>query len=226
MILSESHAFAFIHVPKTAGSSVFLALRRYAAHPELHWSNRWLRRVGIKVNHFAPWPYTRFRPHAPAAVLESWLPAEVFEGLFKFGFVRNPWDLLVSYWTFIRQTPGHKRHRRVMALPSFAHYVEYEIRRGSFSQVGMLCGRDGRVLVDFVGRFESLEADFAFICRRIGIDAALPKVNVANRGDYREFYTPALVDRVGEAYADDIERFGYVFEAGVSAASVPRRMAA
>jgi hypothetical protein len=226
MILSHSHSFAFIHVPKTAGSSVFLALRHYATHPELHWSNRWLRRVGIKVNHFAPWPYKCFRPHDPVGILESRLPKAVFAGLFKFGFVRNPWDLLVSYWTFIRQTPGHKRHRRVMALPSFADYVEYEVRRGSFSQVGMLCGQDGRLLVDFVGRFESLETDFAFICRRIGIDASLPKVNVANRGDYRDHYTPALVDRVGEAFAADIDRFGYTFENGVSTGIESRRMAA
>lgn len=160
MILSQSHSFAFVHVPKTAGSSVFVALRAYCIHPELHWSNRWLRRVGIKVNHYAPWPYTEFRPHTPASVLESRLPADLFSRLFKFGFVRNPWDLLVSYWNFIRQTPNHRRHRRVMALSSLSHYVDYKIRRGAVSQVDMLCSRDGRLLVDFVGRSRDRE-----ICR-------------------------------------------------------------
>ncbi len=226
MIISQSHSFAFIHVPKTAGSSVFLALRHYATHPDLHWANRWLTRVGVRVNHFAPWPYTKFRPHSPAAVLQAWLPENVFDGLYKFGFVRNPWDLLVSYWHFIRRKPGHKRHRRVMSLPSFAHYVEYEIRRGSFSQVGMLCDREGRLLVDFVGHYESLETDFDLISRRIGVVANLPKVNAGTRGDYRELYTPALADRVSEAYAADIERFGYTFESGMSRACEPRRMAA
>ncbi len=226
MILSQSHSFAFIHVPKTAGSSVYLALRHYATRPDLHWSNRWLGRFGIRVNRFAPWPYTRFRPHEPAAVLESWLPADVFAGLFKFAFVRNPWDLLVSSWHFIRRTPNHKRHRRVMALPSFAHYVEYEIRRASLSQVGMLCSRDGRLLVDFVGRYESLETDFVFICHRIGVDAALPRVNAGSRVDYHDLYTPALADRVGEAFAADIERFGYEFDSGISPAVEFGRMAA
>lgn len=216
MILSQSHSFAFIHVPKTGGSSVYLALYPYGNSPEGHWSNRWLRRAGIKVNHFAPWPYTRFRPHAPAAALEAWLPSDVFQGLFKFGFVRNPWDLLVSSWNFIRQKPAHRRHKRIMALPSFADFVEYEIRRRSITQVGMLCDRNGRLLVDFVGRYEALAADFTSVCRRIGVAANLPKVNVSQRGDYRDFYSRGLIDRVGEVYAEDIDRFGYSFEDGIS----------
>ncbi len=226
MIVSQSHSFAFVHVPKTAGTSVYAVLADYGTDPQAYWGNRWLKRVGIRVNRFAPWPYTKFRAHSPAAALKDWLPADVFEGLFKFAFVRNPWDLLVSYWHFIRRTPVHKRHRRVMALPSFAHYVDYEIRRRSFSQVGLLCDRDGRLLVDFVGRYESLETDFAFICRRIGVAAALPRFNAGVRGDYREHYTPALVDRVAEAYADDIERFGYTFDKGVARATKRLRIAA
>ncbi len=226
MIVSESHSFAFVHVPKTGGTSVYSVLRHYATHPNAYWGNRWLERIGIRVNHFAPWPYTKFRAHSPAAALEASLPADVFDRLFKFAFVRNPWDILVSYWHFIRRTPGHKRHRRVMSLPSFAHYVEYEIRRKSFSQVGLLCNRDGRLLVDFVGRYESLESDFAFIGRRIGLTATLPRCNAGARGDYREHYTPSLVDRVAEAYADDIERFGYSFDNGMARAEERLRLAA
>jgi hypothetical protein len=214
MLLSHTHAFAFVHVPKTAGSSVQLALRRHATRPDDHWANRWLARCGIPVNRFAPWPSTKFRPHASAAVLRAWLPPDVFDSLFKFAFVRNPWDLLVSYWHYLQREPGHRRGRIARSLPSFAAYIDYEIRRGRFSQTGMLCDRDGRLLVDFVGHYESLAGDFAFICRRIGIEATLPRVNVGRRTDYREMYTPALAGRVAEAFAGDIERFGYEFDDG------------
>lgn len=226
MLVSQTHSFAFVHVPKTAGSSVHTALARYTIPPKAFWANRWLARVGIPVNRFAPWPNMRFRTHASAEVLRAWLPADVFAELFKFAFVRNPWDLLVSYWHYIRRLPGHRRHREVAALPSFAAYVEYEIRRGEFSQAGMLCDRDGQLLVDFVGRYESLDTDFAFICRRIGIEATLPRANAGVRGDYREYYSPALVDRVAEAFAADVERFGYAFEAGALRSDQPRRLAA
>ncbi|MBM4022035.1 MAG: sulfotransferase family protein [Planctomycetes bacterium] len=214
MLLSDSHSFAFVHVPKTAGSSVTVALGRYATCIDRYWANRWLARAGIPVNHLAPWPYTKFRPHASAATLRAWLPADVFESLFKFAFVRNPWDLLVSYWHYLRSKPSHRRSHIARRLPTFATYVEYEIRRNRFSQTNLLCDRDGRLLVDYVGRYESLAGNFAFVCRRIGIEADLPRLNAGDRGDYRDYYTPPLVARVAEAFAADVERFGYAFEEG------------
>ena len=221
MLISHTHSFAFVHVPKTAGSSVHVALGRHATCVDDYWANRAFARIGISVNRFAPWPYTKLRPHASAATLAAWLPPEIFERLFKFAFVRNPWDLLVSYWHYLRDSPGHHRGHIARRLPDFAAYVEYEIRRGQFSQSSLLCDRRGRLLVDFVGRYESLPTDFGFICRRIGIEATLPRVNASSRGDYRDYYTPALTARVAEAFASDVERFGYAFD-GAEPAGVPR----
>ncbi|NCX98026.1 MAG: sulfotransferase [Planctomycetia bacterium] len=212
MLISHTHSFAFVHVPKTAGSSVRVALGRHATCVDDHWANRALARIAIPVNRFAPWPYTKLRPHASAVTLATWLPPEIFERLFKFAFVRNPWDLLVSYWHYLRDTPGHHRGQIARRLPDFATYVEYEIRRGRISQSRLLCDRRGRLLVDFVGRYESLPTDFAFICRRVGIEATLPRVNAGRRGDYRDYYTPALAARVAEAFAADVERFDYRFD--------------
>ena len=220
MLISHSHSFAFFHVPKTAGSSVRVALGRHATCVDDYWANRALARIGIPVNRFAPWPYTKLRPHASAATLAAWVPPEIFERLFKFAFVRNPWDLLVSYWHYLRHNPGHHRGRIARRLPDFAAYVEYEIRRGRISQSRLLCDRRGRLLIDFVGRYESLPTDFARICRRVGIEATLPRVNAGSRGDhrdYRDYYTPALTARVAEAFAADVERFDYSFDDAVPA---------
>jgi hypothetical protein len=220
MLISHSHSFAFFHVPKTAGSSVRVALGRHATCVDDYWANRALARIGIPVNRFAPWPYTKLRPHASAATLAAWVPPEIFERLFKFAFVRNPWDLLVSYWHYLRHNPGHHRRRIARRLPDFAAYVGYEIRRGRISQSRLLCDRRGRLLVDFVGRYESLPTDFVRICRRVGIEATLPRVNAGSRGDYRDYrdyYTPALTARVAEAFAADVERFDYSFDDAVPA---------
>ncbi|MFM7138217.1 MAG: sulfotransferase family 2 domain-containing protein [Planctomycetota bacterium] len=216
MLVSHTHSFAFVHVPKTGGSSVHTALGAHAVCVDDYWANRAFARFGIPVNRFAPWPYTKFRTHASAATLAAWLSPDVFERLFKFAFVRNPWDLLVSYWHYLRDKPGHRRGHVARRLPDFAAYVDYEIRRGRFSQSGLLCNRQGELLVDFVGRYESLPGDFSFICRRIGIEATLPRVNAGSRGDYRDYYPPTLAARVAEAFAADVERFGYAFDAAPS----------
>jgi hypothetical protein len=223
MLISHRHEFAFIHVPKTGGTSVAHALWRHADHADDHWSSRCLALVGIHVNHYAPVRSRRFRPHTPADILRRNLPPGLYDSLFTFAFVRNPWDLLVSYYHFLRDAEGHDGHashrrRRAARLPDFDAYVRYEIARGKISQARMVTDRRGGLLVDYLGRYESLTADFAEICRRIGVAASLGRTNTSARGDYRDYYTPRLAALVRDHFAEDIERFGYDF-----AASAPPR---
>jgi hypothetical protein len=217
VLLSYRHRFAFVHVPKTGGTSVCYALWPHADHPDHYWANRWLARCGIRVNHLAPPGLQKFRTHTPAATLRGVLPAHTFDGLFKFAFVRNPWDLLVSYYGFLRKpdTTGlHPSHRRRFAarLPDFEAYVRYEMRRRKISQTRMLTDASGRLLVDFVGRYESLAAHFDVVCRRIGVDAELSRFNTSARSDYRDYYTARLASLVRDHFAEDVERFGYAFD--------------
>ena len=217
MLISHTHRFAFIHVPKTGGCSVKLALEQFADDVLAYRPNRWLDRCGIHVNYFAPWPSKRFRTHTPAALLQRELPADVYADLFTFAFVRNPWDLLVSSYHFLRRDRSHRRGRLAARLGSFARYVDYELHRGKLLQSRMLTSRHGRLLVDFVGRFENLEADFAIVCRHLRVAARLPHVNAVSHSDYRAHYTPRLAATVADGFGEDIERFGYAFDPPVAA---------
>jgi hypothetical protein len=76
-----------------------------------------------------------------------------------------------------------------------------------------ICDDDGRVLVDFVGRFERLEADFAEVCRRLGRTAELPHLKKSSEGSgSRALYDRESAAIVEEVFAEDLERFGYRFE--------------
>jgi len=71
---------------------------------------------------------------------------------------------------------------------------------------------DGRVEVDFIGRYEALEADFAKVCERIEADITLPKFNVSKRqSSYVAAYCDRGIELVASWHSKDIEYFGYRF---------------
>jgi len=69
--------------------------------------------------------------------------------------------------------------------------------------------QDGKQIVDYVGRFETLEEDFASICNTIGIEETLPHINKTRATSSASFYSPSGIQRVAELWADDIKQFGY-----------------
>ena len=72
--------------------------------------------------------------------------------------------------------------------------------------------RDGNLLVDFVGRFESLGEDLAYICQRLGITASLPHINRSRHQDYRHYYDDRTANLVASHFREDIQRLGYIFD--------------
>ena len=71
----------------------------------------------------------------------------------------------------------------------------------------------GNVIVDFVGRVESISQDIADIESRLGKSLYLGHYNrTSESGTYREAYTSEdMVSLVGEIYSGDIAQFGYEF---------------
>lgn len=212
MLVSYKHNFLFIHIPKAAGSSITNSLRPFAERPELLLENRLLRWIGVRQNLLGPYRRRMFVGHASAQQLRSHLAPGGFEELFKFAFVRNPWDRLVSQYSFVRQSRTHKWNRRVMQMdfPQFADFWTDNRR----SQLHLLTDSQGELLVDYVGYFESIREDFDEICRRIGLTVELPHKNRSAHKDYRSFYDDRLAEMVAQRRADEIARFGYTFDGG------------
>ena len=219
MLISHTKQFLFVHIAKTGGTSVRAALRPY------RWSGRYApaillaslmsqmtrprHRLGIK-----------FPRHAKAVAAKEMLPAEVFRGLFKFVFVRNPWDLQVSSWHHIgREKPGILQG--VKTFPDFLRLKFDPERPYDFMldisrelQSDYLVDLHGATIVDFIGRYERLHEDFAAVCERIGLpQLQLPHERRAvDRDDYRRYYDDATAELVARHYAPDIELLGYTFD--------------
>lgn len=217
MLLCYRHNFLFVHIAKTGGTSVRTALaplrRRDPWRPLLWACSRMSALSGHRLG-------IKFPRHAPASAARDMLPREFYDQLFKFAFVRNPWDLQVSSWHHLRR----ERPQLVAGCADFAAFVRHKLdplRPWQFHldtsitpQVDYVTDRHGRLIVDFIGRYERLDRDFADICRRIGVPlATLPhRRQAVDRADYRRYYDDDTAERVARHFADDIERFGYRFD--------------
>ncbi|WP_448383121.1 sulfotransferase family 2 domain-containing protein [Desulfosoma sp.] len=217
MLFSPKYRFLFVHIPKTGGTSVRVALRRYK------WKDPWriplfvCSRLSALSGHRLACKIPR---HAKIVAAKEMFPRDFFESLFKFAFVRNPWDLQVSSYHHIRRERPHLMHE----LPTFEDFLKHKLnphRPYVFHfdvsierQSDYLVDLDGSLLVNFVGRYERLEEDFAEACRRIGIrPPALPhKRKAVDRRDYRAYYTDETADLVARHFRRDIELFDYRFD--------------
>lgn len=218
MLISHSHHFIFVHVAKVAGLSVRDALGDYVEEPEHFRIKRPAKIINGKPNIlYAMWKEALIHP--TAAKIRQELGELTFDDYFKFAFVRNPWDLQVSMYHFILKETGHIHHQKVKAMASFSEYLHWVIatpkpftKGATKFQYQMLCDDEGRVLVDFVGRYENLNADFDYLCQRLNIQATMPHLNQSKHRDYRAYYDAETRELVADYFQEDIALFGYEFE--------------
>lgn len=216
MLLSLRYGFLFVHIAKTGGTSIRAALDRYRRRDPYYLPQAVCSRISHLTGHRIGCKFPR---HAKVVAAREMLPHELFERLFKFAFVRNPWDLQVSSFHHIRRERPH-----IMAgcddFEAFLRYkldpnrpYQFHIDTSIELQSDYLVDLQGRVVVDFVGRYENFTADFGEACRRIGI-APPPLAHrrrAKNRGEYRRYYSDAAAELVARRFKPDIVRFEYSF---------------
>lgn len=195
MILSHSRRFIFVHLHKTAGESITQALAPHLSANDIRFSaSRWLR----PFNEYYKAKY-KLRKHSSASSLKSLLGEDIWDSYYKFSFVRNPIDRIRSlrsyYERIARERDAHPVRSRVGTLlgltgdpeswpgmqayretQSFSEFIRrpklVDMENGARQQFDLLTDDNGCLLVDFVGRFETLQDDFLTVARTIGVEGA------------------------------------------------------
>lgn len=217
MLLSIRYKFLFVHIAKTGGTSIRAALSPYKWKDPYRIPLFLCSRMSSLSHHRLACKLPR---HAKAIAAYEMLPRELFNELFKFAFVRNPWDLQVSSYHHIqRERPNLLKD--IGNFEDFLHWkldpsrrpYQYIIDTSIELQSDYLIDLNGNIIVDFIGRYERLEEDFQEACTRIGITPPrLPhKRQARDRTTYQKYYTDETAELIARHFKRDIKMFGYTF---------------
>lgn len=215
MIISRGRRYIFVHIPKTGGTSLALALEGRAMKDDLMLGDtpkamkRRRKLEGVKS-------HGRLWKHSTLAQIEGVVTSDEIEDMLCFTVVRNPWDRLVSYY-------------RWMGAQSFDHPVVWAAKRLKFHDFlrvpevseplrdqtaeGYFRSSKGHQHEGLYIRIEHFEDEAEPLFEHLGFRLDLPWENKSKRiRDYRVYYSDDDVDFVADICADDIAKFGYAFE--------------
>ncbi len=211
MIISHKHKFIFIHIPKCAGTSITYALAPYLGEEDFVFGctpeGEKLNKEGLRSGGL--WK------HSTAMEVREMLGRRAWNSYYKFAFVRNPWDLLVSTYHWWLTTPWDDEKgtgKKIRALQDYEDYLLSSYRRTK-NCLDLISDQDGNLLVDFVGKQEQIHRDFDNVCGKIGIpNIELPFENRSSHQKYTTYYNPLTMELMGQWFQRDISTFGYSFD--------------
>ena len=222
MLIDTTKKFIFIHIPKTAGTSIRETLKMSCDDYLEELDNDLEKRLFRK---------SLFRHRRLRVIMNSKYSIDKnFKDYYKFAFVRNPWDRTVSKFHYykdygdkiIKAIPNLTEKMSIYMKCSFDEFVslhspQYRSKYWNLqhNQMDYIVDSKQKVDVDFIGRYENLQNDYDTICNTIGI----PKIqlshnNKSNHKHYSEYYTEETKAIIGRVFKKDIKVFGYEFEDG------------
>lgn len=203
-MISIQKQFLFVHVPKTGGNSIQNVLKRYSEDEivinGVHQDG--IERFGVRNARY------EVSKHSPLSQYQSVMEPDIFNALFKFAVIRNPWDMLVSF--YFSPHGGVQEWNRdgflnmVKSIPTMRCFI-----------AGLHSRSQDKLddNVDFLMRFEHLHEDFKLVCEKIGIPhVQLPHRNRSEREHYSNYYDEEMKEIVHNKFREEIAFGDYRFE--------------
>jgi len=198
----------FIWIPKSAGTSLYHALRRYGCIKA-----KKLERVKYRFSQRGLVTFAHMDYHE--LVQQGHVTEEFDSAAFKFCFCRNPYDRAISLYSYLMAVTGTQT--------SFLEFWR-DIQDNGVKPIGLDNGYNAshcnaqvrwieKLKIDFVGRFESLHEDFARLTRQLDLPRAkLTTLNASRRKPMADYYCRESKRIIEDLYYDDFVYFGYEYE--------------
>ncbi len=188
-----------VHPPRTGGSSFETILRRNAVGPSLF--------RGLLFNLIEPLklesPFRLATKHLRCSQVKAIVGAEFYEKATKIGFIRNPYDRVVSHYHF-----APYREINSLSGKSLVHFIE-NYKPKPFEH-GVTLDDYFDDSIDHFIRFEWYEKDVIELCENLMIQKIdVHETKTCRKKDWRLYYDDDSLGRVNEIYKNDFNRFGY-----------------
>lgn len=214
MIISRGRGYLFVHIPKTGGTSMALALEDRAKADDILIGDtpkalrRKARLKGVETR-------GRVWKHSTLADVEGLVTRDEMRDLFVFTMVRNPWDRLVSYYHWLQVQTFENPAVALAQQLDFSSFLNHEHTQNSLRAnpaVRYVTDAAGTVHADLYIRLDQFAQDVKALEERLGFDIKLPHANASKRdAAYQSYFSVADRALVAILCSDDIERFGFTF---------------
>lgn len=154
-------------------------------------------------------------------MMDYYMEGTLLDNYFKWMFVRNPYDRLVSAWTYLNNINLTKYRQFGDFVRNLDEEFDFSItnfasKKDPFNRIHIIpqylfASVYGELVLDYVGYYEELQFNWDVVCESIGVGKKpLPWSN-KSRGDrdYMKHYTPEILQIVNEKYHKDFEIFNY-----------------
>ena len=215
MIISRQRRFIFVHVPKTGGTAMALALEKRAAKDDIligdtpkarARAGRW---KGVKTA-------GRIWKHSSLADVVGLVSVKEIQEFQTVTLVRNPWDRAVSYYQWLRAQNFAHTAVGLAKTHDFSGFLNHAQTVTAFrlwpygAYVRLPSGEEKESTFIRLERFSEDAQPFE---AHLGFHLALPHVNQSERArDWRPYYSDADAALIAGICAEDIVRFGYRFD--------------
>ena len=215
MIISRGRRLIFVHIPKTGGTAMALALEARAMADDILIGDTPKARQR-RHRLAALTPAGRLWKHSTLADIDGVVTAAEMDGLVILTLVRNPWDRVVSYYHWLRQQSFAHPAVALARATDFTTFLNAPMTGAALRAnptARYLTDAGGRERPALILRIEHLAEEIGPLAAHLGFTPTLPRANESARPrDWRPFYTDADAALLAQICAADIARFGYRFD--------------